>query len=97
MGGKTRVLSPDRSRDSGSQCPRVVWGQAATACPFKHLGDLAGGIAIVTRMQAASVIVNFRSWTLLIGTYILLADLFLELPRDWAKQSLYQSYLPGTG
>ena len=48
MGGKTRVLSPDRSRDSGSQCPRVVWGQAATACPFKHLGDLAEGIAIVT-------------------------------------------------
>ena len=48
MSGKTRVLSPDRSRDSGSQCPRVVWRQAATACPFKNLRDLAKRIAMVT-------------------------------------------------
>ena len=48
MSGKTRVLSPDRSRDSGPQCPRVVWRQAATVCPFQNLGDLARGIAIVT-------------------------------------------------
>ena len=59
MGVKTRVLSLDGSRDSGPQCPRVVWGQAATACPFKNLGDLAERIAIVTSMQTASVIVIF--------------------------------------
>ena len=48
MGVKTRVLSLDRSRDSGPQCPRVVWGRAATACPFKNLGDLARETAMVT-------------------------------------------------
>ena len=48
MGGKTRVLSPDRSRDSGSQCPRVVWRQAATGYPFKNLRDSAKKIAMVT-------------------------------------------------
>ena len=48
MGVKTRVLSPDRSRNSGPQCPRVVWGQAATACPSKSLEDLAQEIAMVT-------------------------------------------------
>ena len=45
---KTRVLSPDQSRVSGPQGPDVVWGQAATACPFQNLGDSAEGIAIVT-------------------------------------------------
>ena len=56
---KTRVLSPGRSRDSGSQCPHVVQRQAATACPFKNLKDLARRIAMVTQMQTVSVIVDF--------------------------------------
>ena len=57
--GKTRVLSPARSKGFGPHCPRVGRGQSATACTFKHLGYLTRQTAIVMWMETDSIIVHF--------------------------------------
>ena len=78
---KTRVLSPARSRGFGPHRPRVVCRKAATACPFENLGDLARWTAMVTWMQADSVIVHFSFLDTYDGYVHITGCFFLIAPR----------------
>ena len=79
---KTRVLSPARSRGFGPHCPRVVCGQAATACTFKHLGYLTRRTAMVMWMQTDSVIVHFSFLDTYVG-YVHITGCFFLIAARW--------------